>query len=84
VHSSQSTPACGEAQILRRICVHQIARNLKQLLCSEPGHQDQRVDMWCAVCEIMICVQVCFPPSAPFPCGTRLLVIAVYVRLQYT
>jgi hypothetical protein len=51
---------CGKAQKLKHVYVHQVARNLKPLLCSEPGHQDQRVDMWCAVCEIMICVQVCF------------------------
>jgi hypothetical protein len=52
--------ACGKAQKLKNVYVYQVARNLKPLMCSEPGHQDQRVDMWCAVCEIMICVQVCF------------------------
>lgn len=51
---------CGKVQKLKHVYVHQVARNLKPLMCSEPGHQDQRVDMWCAVCEIMICVQVCF------------------------
>lgn len=34
-----------------------VARNLKPLMCAETGHQDQRVDVWCAVCEVMVCVQ---------------------------
>ena len=34
-----------------------VARNLKPLMCEETGHHDHRVDVWCSVCEVMICVQ---------------------------
>jgi len=34
-----------------------VARNLKPLMCQEPGHHDQKVEVWCAVCETANCVK---------------------------
>ena len=34
-----------------------VARDMKPLMCAEPGHENHRLDMWCAVCEVMLCVQ---------------------------